>query len=193
MDGPRPRQRHPEHRTSGPPLPAHAVPAMACSGRPAQQPQRRTSNDIQRRRAHSMPDPRHMEQRSKQRRTAARIVPDRSSPGPTPCPVQFGGTCHGRIEHRTVAGRYQPRQPTPTSNRSTTDPQSNPAMKQHPIRSDIRYTVTREFCGHPKQRFVLRWCGEFIESFTSYTAAVLRATGHRNQRNGQVVVTEVKP
>lgn len=66
-------------------------------------------------------------------------------------------------------------------------------MKLHPIASDARYTITREFCGHAEKRFVLRWCGEFLGSFASYPAAVLRATGHRCQRQGALVVEEQAP
>ncbi len=43
-----------------------------------------------------------------------------------------------------------------------------------PIKSDARYTVALEYCGHEKPRHVLRWCGEFIGSFNSYAAAVVR-------------------
>lgn len=63
-------------------------------------------------------------------------------------------------------------------------------MKLHPIASDARYTITREHCGHAKPRFVLRWCDEWIDSFASYPAAVLRASCHRCQRLGALVITE---
>jgi hypothetical protein len=27
---------------------------------------------------------------------------------------------------------------------------------------DSRFTVTREFCGEPRPRWILRWCGEWV-------------------------------
>lgn len=32
--------------------------------------------------------------------------------------------------------------------------------------SDARFTLTREFCGYAKPRYVLRFCGEWVRSFT---------------------------
>lgn len=60
-------------------------------------------------------------------------------------------------------------------------------MKTNPIASDKRYTVTREFTGHAsgKPRFVLRFCGERIEDFSTYPAAVLRAAGESAIRRGE--------
>ena len=67
-------------------------------------------------------------------------------------------------------------------------------MKQHPIASDKRYTVTREFTGHAsgKPRFVLRWCDERIDDFSTYPAAVVRAVGHKAIRNGALIVEEIR-
>lgn len=64
-------------------------------------------------------------------------------------------------------------------------------MKTHPISSDQRYTVTREFCGHKEARFVARFCGEWIGQSISYPTAVLLATGHRLKRAGALIVTEI--
>lgn len=64
---------------------------------------------------------------------------------------------------------------------------------KHPIASDSRYTVALENCGHASPRHVLRFCGDFIGSFQSYPAAVLRATGHRNARSGEVVTEKREP
>lgn len=58
----------------------------------------------------------------------------------------------------------------------------------HPIASDNRYTVTKEFCGQREARFVARFCGEWIGQSLSYPGAVLLATGHRCKRNGALVV-----
>ena len=63
---------------------------------------------------------------------------------------------------------------------------------KRPIASDSRYTVTLEACGHDKPRHVLRWCGEFIGSFASYSAAVVRAVGHKSARNGALIIEEVR-
>lgn len=62
----------------------------------------------------------------------------------------------------------------------------------HPIKRDSRYTVTREFTGHisGKPRHVLRFCGEWIDSFASASAATMRAVGHHAARNGALIVTE---
>jgi hypothetical protein len=66
-------------------------------------------------------------------------------------------------------------------------------MKTHPIKSDSRYTVQREFCGHAKPRFVARFCGEFISSHLSYSGAVLAVVGHKAVRDGALVFEEVRP
>ncbi len=65
-------------------------------------------------------------------------------------------------------------------------------METHPIKSDSRYSVQREYCGYEKPRFVARFCGEFIASHLSYTAAVLAAVGHRCARQTGII-EEVKP
>lgn len=67
-------------------------------------------------------------------------------------------------------------------------------MKTRPLRSDSRYTITLEFTGHAsgKARHVLRFCGERIEDFSSYPAAVLRAAGDSALRRGQAPI-EGKP
>ena len=57
----------------------------------------------------------------------------------------------------------------------------------YPLANDRRYSVALEYCGHAEKRHVLRYCGEFIESFTSYPAAVLRAAGHKAVLNGAPV------
>lgn len=59
-----------------------------------------------------------------------------------------------------------------------------------PIKSEPGYTVAREFCGHEQRRFVLRFCGEFVGSFTTYGAAVVRAVGHNSTRKGAPVIAE---
>ena len=60
------------------------------------------------------------------------------------------------------------------------------------IRSDSRYTVAREFCGHSKARWVVRFCGDFVESFQHHGAALMRAAGEAAKRRGALVIEEVK-
>ena len=66
-------------------------------------------------------------------------------------------------------------------------------MKSHPLKSDQRYTIAREFCGHPKPRFVLRWCDEWIGSFATRRAAVVRAVGHKSTRNESLTLRPIAP
>lgn len=68
-------------------------------------------------------------------------------------------------------------------------------MKHHPIThhdgtTDKRYSVEREFCGHPEPRWVARFCGEWIGQSISRASASLRCAGHQAVRNGAEVVTE---
>jgi hypothetical protein len=67
-------------------------------------------------------------------------------------------------------------------------------MATHPIKHsdgtvDKRYSVALEWCGHSKQRLVLRFCGEWIDSFSNMPQATLRAIGHRNVMRGDAVFT----
>ena len=71
-------------------------------------------------------------------------------------------------------------------------------MNLHPVtqdngKPDRRYTVTREWVGHPKPRFVVRFCDEWVGHNASYPEAVLRAVGHNNVRKGATVIEEIKP
>jgi hypothetical protein len=63
-------------------------------------------------------------------------------------------------------------------------------MTHYPVKSDQRYTIQREYCGYDRPRFVLRFCGDYLASFTSYPAAVIRAVGDKAARNGALIVTE---
>lgn len=62
-------------------------------------------------------------------------------------------------------------------------------MTTHPISSDARYTVSREYCGYADPRFVARFCGEWIGQDKSYPVAVMLVTGHRLKRSGALVIT----
>lgn len=61
-------------------------------------------------------------------------------------------------------------------------------MSVHPIKSDQRWTVTREFCGEKTVQFVIRFCGDWIDKRSSYSAAVLRAVGAKAARDGALIV-----
>ena len=75
-----------------------------------------------------------------------------------------------------VLGKWVPVATVPTSR-----PISQPLKKAkpvYPIPKDKRYTVAKEFCGHTKAMFVLRFCGEFVASSAFYNSLVVRAAGH---------------
>lgn len=49
--------------------------------------------------------------------------------------------------------------------------------------SDARFTLTREFCGYAKPRYILRFCGDWINSFTcKRNAEASRKAAIRNRR-----------
>ena len=52
----------------------------------------------------------------------------------------------------------------------------------NPIATDARYTVTREWTGKAKPQFVVRFCGDWLDSRATYPAAVLRAVGCKAER-----------
>lgn len=66
---------------------------------------------------------------------------------------------------------------------------------KHPVtndgRTDHRYTITKEFCGYPEARFVVRFCGDFIMQSLFYSSALARAVGHNAERRGALTITEV--
>ena len=63
-------------------------------------------------------------------------------------------------------------------------------MKTRPIRSDSRWTVTREFTGDAsgKPQFVIRFCGDWQGSRSTYPAAVVLAVATNAMRNGALVI-----
>lgn len=61
-------------------------------------------------------------------------------------------------------------------------------MVSHPVSRDRNYTVTLEYGGWAEQRHVVRYCGEFISSHLSYSAAVGRAVGDHARRQGAPIV-----
>lgn len=58
------------------------------------------------------------------------------------------------------------------------------------LRSDNRYTVTLEHCGHETPMHVVRFCGDWISCHKTKGAALLVAAGHAAQRRGALTVTE---
>ena len=63
-------------------------------------------------------------------------------------------------------------------------------MNHNPIRSDRRWTVTREYTGNAKPQFVIRFCGDWIDSRTTYPAAVTCAVVSKAARDGALVFVE---
>ena len=63
-------------------------------------------------------------------------------------------------------------------------------MKIHPLSSDERYTITKEFCGYSKARYVLRFCGVWIMQSQFYSTALVRAVGESAKRQGALIVVE---
>ena len=54
----------------------------------------------------------------------------------------------------------------------------------YPIHKDSRYTITREYCGQPDARYVLRFCGDFIAQSMRRAALITRAAMHNAMRLG---------
>lgn len=63
-------------------------------------------------------------------------------------------------------------------------------MNTQPIKSDSRWTVTREFHGRENPGFVVRFCGEWVGVRSTYPAAVVLAVGSKARRDGALVITE---
>jgi len=59
------------------------------------------------------------------------------------------------------------------------------------LKSDPRYTITREFCGHEKPLYIVRFCDEWVSKHTTKSAALMRATGEAAQRRGCLVVEAI--
>ena len=63
-------------------------------------------------------------------------------------------------------------------------------MKMHPVSSDKRYTITKEFCGYSEARYVLRFCGVWIMQSQFYSAALVSAVCESAKRQGALIVVE---
>jgi len=51
---------------------------------------------------------------------------------------------------------------------------------------DARFTITREFAGYKKARYILRFCGEWIKSFSNKASAKAGLANAISQRHGEV-------
>ena len=60
------------------------------------------------------------------------------------------------------------------------------------LRSDKRYTITREFCGHEQPMWVVRFCGEWVACKKHKGAALMIAAGEAATRRGCHVLEAVE-
>jgi hypothetical protein len=63
-------------------------------------------------------------------------------------------------------------------------------MKMHPVSSDKRYTINKEFCGYSEARYVLRFCDEWIMQSQFYSSALVYAVCESARRQGALIVVE---
>jgi hypothetical protein len=61
-----------------------------------------------------------------------------------------------------------------------------------PIESDQRYTISREFCGYESPRYVLRFCGDWVDQFKTHEAAINRAVGLCAERRAALIIEAVE-
>jgi len=61
-----------------------------------------------------------------------------------------------------------------------------------PVRKDSRYTVTLERLEDEKPRYVVRFSGEVLGHFGTYSGAVMLAVGDSARRRGCLVVEAVE-
>jgi hypothetical protein len=60
----------------------------------------------------------------------------------------------------------------------------------HPIKSDQRYSVAREYTGHVKPQWVVRFCGQWVDSSAFYTSAVVKAVVSKAARDNELTNTK---
>ena len=60
------------------------------------------------------------------------------------------------------------------------------------LKSDRRYTITLEFCGHETAMHVVRFCGEWVSSHKYEDAAIVRAVGEAARRRGALIIEGVE-
>jgi hypothetical protein len=56
---------------------------------------------------------------------------------------------------------------------------------------DGRYTITREWTGKDEPQYVVRFCGDWVDSRSTKGAALMRAVGYQAERNGALVIEAV--
>jgi|AACY02.2.fsa_nt_gi hypothetical protein len=59
------------------------------------------------------------------------------------------------------------------------------------LRSDKRYTVTREWCGYESPMWVVRFCDEWVSCHKYRDAALIRAAGESARRRGALIIEGV--
>lgn len=50
------------------------------------------------------------------------------------------------------------------------------------MKPDNRYTITREYCGHPEPRYIARFCGEWLGQSYNKSDAERIAADHAEAR-----------
>lgn len=50
------------------------------------------------------------------------------------------------------------------------------------MKPDNRYTITREYCGHPEPRYIARFCGEWLGQSYNKSDAERIAAEHAEAR-----------
>lgn len=55
-----------------------------------------------------------------------------------------------------------------------------------PFTDDERYTISKEFCGHPKARWVARFCGDWIGQDQYRSGAVMLCVAHYDKRQEEL-------
>jgi hypothetical protein len=60
----------------------------------------------------------------------------------------------------------------------------------HPIKSDERYSLTKEFTGHEKPQWVVRFCGQWVDSSAFYSSAVVKAVVSKASRDNELTNTK---
>lgn len=60
------------------------------------------------------------------------------------------------------------------------------------LRSDPRFTIGKEHTGKASAQYVVRFCGEWVSSHATESAAMMRAAGEAARRRGCAVVCAVE-
>jgi hypothetical protein len=56
----------------------------------------------------------------------------------------------------------------------------------HPIKSDQRYSVALEWTGHEKPKWVVRFCGQWVDSSAFCASAVAMAVVSKSARDNEL-------